>query len=463
VDFSAFWQQLVDFFAFDPAQLAATDMVVRLLLQAGLLVGSAFFSSAETALFSLSDVDLEQLRRQRHPRADAVHELLGQPRRLIISILCGNELINIAATANMAGILIELYGVERAGWISMLVMVPLLLLFGEITPKTIAVTYPTQISTRVTSAPLSLWVRMISPLRRLIRLASDRITTWIVGEARDADHILRMSEFRSLVADIEEQGLVSATDRVLIYNLLEAGNTEIEMIMTPRTHTDFVRADMTVSAAAKALARHRRLRMPVFEGNIDNVIGFIHAEDIAERMNMQTDGARCADILRPALRVPTTKTVDEMLDFFQHHDERAVMVINEFGGISGIITMEDVLNFIFGEIAGDFVDPSAFTKEADNVYVVSGDMKLADFEALTNFGIEDQRMTTIGGVALRHLGRLPEEQDTVTIENIRMTVLDMQSYRIGRLRVEKTGELKRPVADSRVPDADGDTPEGERQ
>jgi putative hemolysin len=107
---------------FDPAQLAEPDMVFRILLQVGLLFGSAFFSSSETVLFSLSDLDLEHLRRNRHPQADVIQDLLGQPRRLIISILCDNELINISSTANMTGILIVLYGLDRAGWIGVLLI-----------------------------------------------------------------------------------------------------------------------------------------------------------------------------------------------------------------------------------------------------------------------------------------------------------------------------------------------------
>ena len=203
-DLPAYWMQLKNFLAFDAARLTEPAMVLRMSLQVCLLFGSAFFSGSETALFSLSDVDLEQLRRQRHPRSDLLHGLLSQPRRLIISILCGNELINIAATTNMAGILLVLYGGERAGLVNILVMVPLLLLLGEITPKTIAVSNPVQVSSRIVAAPMNLWVRLITPLRWLIRILADRITTWIVGEARDADHILRISEFRSLVADIEE-------------------------------------------------------------------------------------------------------------------------------------------------------------------------------------------------------------------------------------------------------------------
>lgn len=441
---SELFAPLIHYFAFDAARLAETDMLVRLGLQVCLLAGSAFFSGSETALFSLSDVDLEELRKRHHPRTDLLHDLLSQPRRLIISILCGNELINIAATANMAGILLALYGPERAGLISMLVMVPLLLLLGEITPKTIAVSFPIQVSTRIVSAPMSLWLRLVTPLRWMVRLVADRTTTWMVGEARDADHLLRMSEFRSLVAEIEEEGLVSATDRVLVYNLLDAGNTTLEQIMTPRTRIQFARPDTRLPDLARLLVEHRRLRIPVFEETPDDVTGFVHAEEVMRLIREQRDVGRmtCREILHPALFAPLTRSVDEMLDVFQARDERAAVVLNEFGGVSGMVTMEDILNFIFGEIAGEFIDASSYTEEDENLFTVSGNMKLHEFEALTNFGLEDPRMTTIGGIALRHLDRLPGEGDTVVVDGIRLTVLEMEGHRIARLRAEKIEGLE---------------------
>ena len=444
---SAFFTQAVDFLAFAPARLAEPDMIFRLSIQLCLLLGSAFFSGSETALFSLSDVDLEQLRKQRHPRSDLLHALLSQPRRLIISILCGNELINIAATANMTGILVVLYGGDRAGVMSMIIMVPLLLLLGEITPKTIAVSYPVRVSTRFISGPLNIWIRLSVPIRWLIRLVADKVTTWIVGERRDVDHLLRMSEFRSLVAEIEEEGLVTGTDRVLIYNLLDAGNTEIVHIMTPRTQTQFAKPQMKVSEVIDLLVKYRRLRLPVYQDSRDNIVGFIHVEDV---MDLILDGGepshvRCRDLLRKPLFVPLTKSVDEMLDFFQAHDERAAMVLNEFGGISGIVTMEDVINFVFGEIAGEFLSKYSYEQEDEQVFVVSGGMKLSDFEALTNFGLEDPRMTTIGGVALRHLGRVPKEGDIITIEDIKIVVLEVEGNRIALLRAAKIGESEDEV------------------
>ena len=151
-----YWAMVEDFFAFDTSRLAEPDMIIRLIIQGLLLFGSAFFSGSETALFSLSRLDLQKLRRERQRHSETLHALLDQPRRLIISILCGNELVNIAAAANMTGILVSLYGVDRAGLISVLVMVPLLLLFGEVTPKTISVSNPVRISTGIVATPMSL-------------------------------------------------------------------------------------------------------------------------------------------------------------------------------------------------------------------------------------------------------------------------------------------------------------------
>lgn len=442
--------EIIRLLSFDPAVLARSEMIIRLSLQGVLLAGSAFFSGSETALFSISDVDLEQLRRQRHPQADLLHELLSQPRRLIVSILCGNELINIAATTNMAGIMMALYGYERAGVINFIVMVPLLLLLCEITPKTIAVSQPVQVSTRIICRPMSLWLRLIAPVRWVLRAIADRATTWVVGEARDVDHILRMSEFRSLVAEIEEEGLVSATDRVLIYNLLDAGGTEIEYIMTPRNRIPFARSDMSLREAADLLAEQRLMAIPVFQITPDDVAGFVHAADIAELVRKEGEPAamRCADLQREALFVPFTKNTDEMLDFFQAQGARAAMVLDEFGGVAGMVTLEAVLNFIFGEIAGEFIDDTRQTQVGDNVFAVPGSMKLHLFEALTNFGIEDPRMTTIGGVVLRHLGRLPRKGDQVIVDGIRLTVLKMEGTRIARLEAAKLNEpMEAPAGD----------------
>ena len=196
----------------DLARIGEPDIVARLVLQVLLLFASAYFSGSETALFSLSRLDLQKLRRERNRHSDALHELLDHPRRLIISILCGNEFVNIASAANMAGILVVLFGPERAGIVTVLVMIPLLLLLGEVTPKTIAVSSPVTVSTRIVAAPMTLWVRTVIPLVWAIRGASDRLTTAIVGEEKAAENILHVDEFRTLVETSAEEGELNATE-----------------------------------------------------------------------------------------------------------------------------------------------------------------------------------------------------------------------------------------------------------
>jgi CBS domain containing-hemolysin-like protein len=412
---------------------------VRLCLQVLLLCGSAFFSGSETALFSLSRLDLQKLRRERHRHSETLHALLDQPRRLIISILCGNELVNIAAAANMTGILVSLYDVERAGLVSVLVMVPLLLLFGEVTPKTISVSDPVRVSAGIVSTPMSLWVRIVSPLVWLIRSLADRITTLIVGEEKAAENILQLDEFRTLVEEVAREGELNATERALIYNLLEAGGTEVVEIMTPRTRTAFLNADMTAPEMVDRFREYRHPRVPVFRVHRDNLVGFVHAEDILRLVLDGTDLSTLEpdDIMHTPVVVPLTKKVDEMFDFFTANNARAAAVLNEFGGVEGFVTMKDVLTFIFGQISGDVEGQELYRERDENSYEVDGDMKLTDFNNLSNFGIEDPRMTTIGGVAFRHLDRLPRTGDSINIDDISITVLDMDEHRIARVRVSR--------------------------
>ena len=451
------WEAAAAFLAFDTARLATPGMIAALALQVFLFLGSAFFSGSETALFSLSRLDLQKLRRERHPRSDTLHALLDQPRRLIISILCGNELVNIAATANLAGILVNLYGPERAGWINVLVMFPLLLLLGEVTPKTIAVSNPVKISAGLVVGPLSLWARAITPIRRVVRIVADQITTWIVGKERARENILQVDEFRTLLAEVADEGVLDATERVLIDNLLEAGETEIVEIMTPRTRVKFLMDDMSVPEIVERFREIKHPRVPVCHEQHDALVGFIHAENILRLVLDDTDLSTLTleQIMHPPVVAPPTKYVDEMFDFFQLNNARAAAVINEFGGVEGFITMRDIVNFIFGEISEGVAGQELYEERDENIFEVRGDMKLTDFDDLTNFGIWDPRMTTIGGVVFRYLDRLPKVGDTVAMDGYVATVLEMDGHRLARVRVAKgtLEETKKSSDDLGEPEA----------
>ena len=209
--------------------------------------------------------------------------------------------------------------------------------------------------------------------------------------------------------------------------------------MTPRTRTNFIEASLDIEQALNLFRSYRHPRVPVYRGSRDNLVGFLHAEDIVRIVFDEADVASVtlADLLRPPVVVPLTKKVDEMFDFFQAHQARAAAVLNEFGGVEGFVTMKDVLTFIFGQISGEIRGQEHYRERDEDVYEVPGEMKLTDFNNLSNFGIEDPRMTTIGGVAFRHLDRLPRVGDDVYVEGIRITVREMEAHRIARVRVAR--------------------------
>ncbi len=429
-------QQLAVGSGVDWSRLLETDMLVRIVIQILLLCASAFFSGSEVALFSLSKMDLDRLRRERHPQVGNLYGLLEQPRRLIISILCGNEFVNIAAAANMAAILLSLFGEAEAGLINLLIMVPMLLLVGEVTPKTIAISDPVRISTRLIASPMSVWVKAITPVRWVVRIWADRLTTLIVGEEKSPENILSGDEIRLLARELEEQGELRLEERVLVDSFLEAGVTEVVEMMTPRTRMSFLSFNMTVPEVVSRFQSVRLTRLPVYRGHRDNLLGFVHAEDL---MRLVLDGADLEqivlkDLIHPLVVVPPTKRLDEMLEYFRAHDVSAAVVLSEFGGVEGLVTLRMVLDSLFRPVSGETTEAGHYAGPDLGTFDVPGDMRLTEFNLLTNFNVSDPRMTTVGGLVYRHIDRMPAAGDRVSVEGIGFTVLEMDEHRIARVR-----------------------------
>jgi CBS domain containing-hemolysin-like protein len=282
-------------------------------------------------------------------------------------------------------------------------------------------------------------VRIISPLAWLVRKVADRITTAIVGEEKTPDNILQVDEFRTLMEQGVHAGELTATERELINNLLKAGSTEIVEIMIPRTRVNFINGDQGVPDMVEKFIAFQHQRVPVFREHRDNIIGFIHVEDIQQLIldNVDLSSMKPEVILHPPVMIPLTKDVDEMLDFFQTHKVQAAMVLNEFGGVDGLVTMRDVVNFVFGQVNARMSSDEVYHDKNTGSFEVPGGMKLNDLNDITNLGIADVRMTTIGGVVLRHLDRLPRVGDEVLHEGVVIKVLEMDQHRVARLSIAK--------------------------
>ena len=210
---------------------------------------SGFFSSSETSLFSLSNVQLEQMRRNQHPRISLIQQLLSQPRRLIISILIGNELVNVTATVISAAIVIRVLGAENK-WINLLIMVPLLLLVGEITPKVLAIRHNVAFAS-FESRPIGFFTRIIKPLRWVIRKVADLFITLIIGKERSHGNIITEDMVRTLAREAVGEGALDRVEAQFIEQIFDFGNKTLEDIMTPRSDIFFLAIDRPLPEFAK--------------------------------------------------------------------------------------------------------------------------------------------------------------------------------------------------------------------
>jgi CBS domain containing-hemolysin-like protein len=391
----------------------------------------------------LTRFDLQRLSREKHPAAETLQKLLEQPRRLIVSILCGNELVNIAAAANMTAILIELTGVESGAVLATFVMIPLILLFGEVTPKTLAVSKPVWASTHIVARPLTGWIRLIKPLANTVRLVADRTTTLIIGPERTRENILYIEELRSLIEEGVRSGEITATERTLVQSLLSAGATEVRDIMTPRPQLAFLDGDLDPAELRAEFIRMRHARVPVFSGNRDNITGFLYVEDFlgepAGKRKARAIEQPVVPRLHPAIAVPPTKEVDEMLDFFAEHDARAALVVNEFGSVDGLVTLDDVTHFLFDGVYNEPVIDVEEIRKVEGGYEIEASTPLSEIRHITGMDIPETMMTTIAGTALRNFGVVPKVGDHIDIEGFTLEVTEMDNLRISRVRL-----LRRP-------------------
>jgi putative hemolysin len=251
---------------------------VELVLFVILMGFSGFFSSAETSLFSLSKIQLEQLRRDGHASLNRIERLLSQPRRLIVTILIGNEFVNVAASVISAAIVIQLLGAENK-YVNLFIMVPILLLVGEITPKTLAIRNNVAFAT-FQSHYIALFANLISPLRWLVRQVADWVTTLIVGKERSRANIVTEDMVRTLAREAVGEGVLNPVEARYIDHIFEFGDKTVEDVMTPRSNVFFLPADMALEQMLQELRRTRRTKVPVFHENRNNILGVLYARDL---------------------------------------------------------------------------------------------------------------------------------------------------------------------------------------
>jgi len=322
---------------------------IKLFIIGILLIFSALFSGSETALFSLGRFKLQLLKDQ--GRAGKIPQLLADPRRLLITILLGNDLINICASAVAASLVITLWG-DPYKWLSIMIMVPLLVIFGEIIPKTIAVNYSREFSLLV-ARPLSLFTRLVFLPRWLI----DKIASLFLNLFRKKEHprhdAITEDEFRTLIEVGKEEGVLEEAETELIHKVFGFGDTLISEVMIPKSRVFCLPFDLSHEKILEEVKRNRFSRVPIYKKSKDNMVGILYAKDLLtlgggwdlkEEENWQK-------LVRQPYFIPLSKTTEQLFREFQEKRIHLAIVVDEYGKVAGLVTMEDLLEELFGEIA----------------------------------------------------------------------------------------------------------------
>jgi putative hemolysin len=404
-----------------------------------LMLFSGFFSSSETSLFSLSKLQLEQMRRDDDPNMDLIERLLSQPRRLIVTILIGNEFVNVAASVISAAIVIQLLGAENK-FVNLFIMVPILLLFGEITPKTLAIRNNEAFAS-LQSRPIEFFARAIKPLRWIVRVVADWITTLIIGKERTAANIVTEDMVRTLAREAVGEGVLAPAEARYIDHIFDFGNKTVEELMTPRSNIFFLSSDLPLTEMVQELRRTRHTKVPVYGQHRDDIIGILYARDLLG-MDMESfsgSGEHLRRLLREPYFVPESKLASDLFHAFRQRKQSLALMVDEYGGVTGLLSMEDLLECIFGDIpsASDAVTAAKHRELSADGIRIDGALSIEQFNREFGEALPGQGPETVGGLVLDRYTELPATGSGIDIEGLEFVVEDIASNRIEALTVRK--------------------------
>lgn len=407
---------------------------------------SAFFSSSETSLFSLDKVQLDQMRRDQHPRVDLIGRLLARPRRLIVTILIGNEFVNVAASVISAAIVIRFFGSDSK-FINLFVMVPILLLVGEITPKTMAMRNNVRFASWQ-CRPLELFARGIAPVRWTVRIVSDFFITLLVGKERSRANIVTEDLVRTLTREAVGEGVLDRSEARYIQQILDFGNKTAADVLTVRADIFYLDIETSVDEAIRQIKETRHTKIPVFEGDRDHVVGILHSRDLlnTDLEGLAKEGNWMESLLREPYFVPETKAALQLFRALRKRRMSIAITVDEFGGVTGLVSTEDLLECIFGSIPSpsERVDLPEFTQLSDGRHAVGGRTTVEQFNTRLSASLSDGGAETIGGMLLNAAGELPTKGATVRIGDWDFTIDRVHQHRIDRVIVSAAADNEPP-------------------
>ncbi len=429
----------------DAAELPFSDTTVAVLGGATillLLLLSAFFSSSEIAMFSLPPHRVDALVADKVPRAETLKRLKDDPHRLLVTILVGNNIVNIAMSSIATGLLSYYFSQSVAVLIATFGITALVLLFGESAPKSYAVENTESWALRI-SKPLKISEYLLLPLIVMFDYLTRQVNRITGGRAEIESTYVTREEIRDIIETGERAGVLEEDEREMLQRIFRFTNTIAKEVMTPRLDMDAVSKDSTIDEAIQQCVQSGHTRLPVYDGSLDNILGVVHISDLVrdhtygERENVELE-----DLIEETLHVPESKNVDELLAEMREKRMHMVVVIDEFGTTEGLVTMEDVTEEIVGEIlqAGE-EEPIEFI--SDNEALVKGELNIDEVNEALDIDIpEGEEFETIAGFIFNRAGRLVEEGERIEYDGIEIHIERVENTRIMKARIVRTDEYE---------------------
>lgn len=403
---------------------------------------SGFFSSSEIAMFSLPAHRVEPLVEEGRKGAKTLKQLKEQPHRLLVTILVGNNIVNIAMSSLATGLL-AYYGVGQGASVAIATfgVTAVVLLFGEAAPKSYAVENSESWSLRI-ARPLKISEYLLLPLVVTFDHLSRYVNKLVGGRSTIESTYVTRSEIKDMITTGERAGVIEEDEREMLQRIFRFNNTIAKEIMTPRLDVTAVSTEDSIDDALATCVQSGHTRLPVYEGSLDNIIGVVIVEDLVrESVYGEREDITLSDLINPTLHVPESKNADELLTEMREQRVQLAIVIDEFGTTEGIVTMEDMVEEIVGEIL-EGEEPEPIEQIDDQTIIVQGEVNIEEVnEALDIELPEGEEFETIAGFIFNRAGRLVEEGEEIEYDGVSIRVETVENTRIREARIEREGTV----------------------
>jgi len=408
------------------------EIIWRLVVLFVLLGLSGFFSGSETALLSLDKLRVRFLQQKQRPGADKLAALLDNPDRLLSGILVGNNLVNIAASVIATSLCVSYFG-DGGELLTVLILTPILLIFSEVCPKTYAAQYPEKMSFLVLT-PIRFVVWVLAPVILVVSSISRLMTSFI--RKKDAETLsVSEDEIKAMIEMGEESGVVATEQRQMLHGIFDLSETRVRDIMIPRTEVTGIDISANLQKVLEAIQLKRHSRFPVFRENLDSIVGVFLAKDVLDYID-RPEQFSLKELCRKPYYVPESKRIGVLLQRFKKKHEHLAIVVDEYGGVEGIVTLEDVVEEIVGEIHDEYeVEELNFKKLGEGHYLIDAVMPLREVNRRFDLTLPEEHVTTLAGHLMQIMGKIPVEGDSCEEGNLLFRVLRMEDRRIEEIEL----------------------------